>query len=81
MRFREEFSQEQKSSPINALAVTVQNQSGNHVSQADFPGLIRAMPNWITSESPTTRPEWFCIIDFSPTDIAGRIELHYVVCG
>src|SRR6266851_4337397 len=26
---------------------------GDHFLQADFPGLIRAMPNWITSESPT----------------------------
>jgi hypothetical protein len=23
--------------------------------EADFPGLIRAMPNWVTSESPTTQ--------------------------
>src|SRR2546426_7726011 len=26
---------------------------GDHFLQADFPGLIRAIPNWITSESPT----------------------------
>jgi hypothetical protein len=28
---------------------------GDDCQQADFPVLIRAMPNWITSESPTIR--------------------------
>jgi len=28
---------------------------GDCFLHADFPGVIRAMPNWIASESPTTR--------------------------
>jgi hypothetical protein len=30
---------------------------GDRFLQADFPVLIRTIPNWITSESPTIRPE------------------------
>jgi hypothetical protein len=33
----------------------VDAKRGDHFLQADFPGLIRTMPNWITSESPTIR--------------------------
>jgi len=29
-------------------------------SYKDFPGLIRTMPNWITSESPTIHPKTEC---------------------
>jgi hypothetical protein len=31
----------------------------DHFLQADFPVLVRTMPNWITSESPTTRPDTY----------------------
>ncbi len=34
----------------------VDAKRGGHFLQADFPGLIRTMPNRITSESPTIRP-------------------------
>ena len=35
----------------------VDTKCGDHLLQGDSPGLIRTMPNWISSESPTTHAE------------------------
>ena len=35
----------------------VNGSNRDHFPYADFPGLICTMPNWITSESLTTRPD------------------------